>query len=224
MGNVRPSRQSGPDPRTDRAATGHTVQFGTRKSWGGATPRGRDGKSGRRAGRGAWRVERQDRDAESWEGSQFGAWGPAPPRSQAQLRSSPGLERFGSQEPINSREPGPSRGLGIYGQGQANGVCVCVAGGSCNTPSRAPEAQGAALLPHPACAEARRPPSTPCPPSTLRWGSRLGRGSPRANLGRPGYHHALAGKTTPSPPPRPCPARPSLSQRSGKFRGPRGAS
>ena len=92
--------------------------------------------------------------------------------------------------------------------------CVCVAGGSCNTPSRAPEAQGAALLPHPACAEARRPPSTPCPFSTLRWGSRLGGAVPGPTWGAPAT--TTHSQARPLRPPLPVPAQLALRSHSAQ--------
>lgn len=140
-------------PPTDWVATGHTVQFGKRKSWGGRHPETGMERPGVEQGRGAWREERQDRDVESREGSQFPAWGPAPPRSQAQLRSFQGLERFGSQAPINSCEPGPFRGLGSCGQsrGERGGGW----GGSCNTPQGLQRRGAERCFPHPGCAKAR---------------------------------------------------------------------
>lgn len=134
------------------------------------------------------------REHESREGSQFRAWGPAPPRSQAQLRSFQGLERFGSQAPINSCEPGPFRGLGSCGQSRANG-----GGGVLQHPSKGSRSAGRSAA-SPILAARRLGAFSPLPlrpplrDGVLGWGS-----SPGANLGHRGYQYALTGKTTLSP-------------------------
>ena len=84
------------------AATGHTVQFGKRESWGRHPE---TGESRRRDEQGAWRQERQGEKAES---RALGS------RHTPEPSPAPGFraERLGAEAPGNRPEPGPSRESG----------------------------------------------------------------------------------------------------------------
>lgn len=190
------------------ATTGHTVQFGKRKSWGD-TPdwRGKNGR-GRELGGTSSRLGA----VTAGEGSAR-AWVPAPPA----VKPSSAASRAGkvrSLAPSNGCEqlcPASSAAAGRQNWG----------GGSCSTPPRrAPSARGGALLcPRRRC-EGSAPTAPPARPP-LRRGA-PGGGQCPGQLGRRGGRRALADQ--PSPLPRSPRRTPVLLQRSGKFRGPLGAS
>ena len=158
----------------------------------------------RRDEQGAWRQERQGEKAES---RSLGS------RHTPEPSPAPGFraERLGAEAPGNRLEPGPSR---ESGRGRRSQETRGGGGGGPVTPapSKAP----------PTPAVRRLGTLSPLLPALdYKMGFLMG-GGLRMNLGRRDYHCSLASKTTPLP--HPCLSLPSCSQRSGKFRGPHGAS
>ena len=177
------------------------MQFGKRESWGRHPE---TGESRRRDEQGAWRQERQGEKAES---RSLGS------RHTPEPSPAPGFraERLGAEAPGNRLEPGPSR---ESGRGRRSQETRGGGGGGPVTPapSKAP----------PTPAVRRLGTLSPLLPALdYKMGFLMG-GGLRMNLGRRDYHCSLASKTTPLP--HPCLSLPSCSQRSGKFRGPHGAS
>lgn len=196
-----------PGQLTDGAATGHTVQFGKRKSWGGgATPRDQRGKSGSTAGGCGGKSDRMG-TTRTGEGAESGP-GVAPACSQAWLPGFPGRERSGHKRLLIAASrvlPGSSAAAGRARRPNWRN------GGSWNTSSKGSGCAGRSAAPQRRLGEGEAPRVHSLSALHYRMGFQLEGGSLRANLGRRGSHRALAGKTTPS-----LPAQPALRSHSAQ--------
>lgn len=131
-------------PATDGAATGHTVQFRMRKSWGGDTPR--PGWKDRRRARRWGRRGKSDRieTLRAGKGASSGPGVPPHPAAKPSFAASRAWKGSGHRSLLIAAQrvlPSDWQLRAEPGQRGRGGA------GSCNTPSRAPEARDRALPP-----------------------------------------------------------------------------
>lgn len=174
---------------------------------GGATPRDRDRKTGRRAGRGG--VEGRDRVEmiRARKGTSSGPGVPPHPAAKPSFAASRAWKGSGHRRLLIAANRVLPAGSAAAGRARRT-----EGGLSCNTPSKGSRGAGRSAA-SPILAARRLGAYSPLPARPpLRDGVPGWGGSPGANLGRRGYHHALAVKTTPSP----LPVQPALRSHSAQ--------